>query len=75
MDNVFHLVMTQVLHFEGLRGMMILEFLFITILGAVFSLKIVAFDASSFLSKSLRLQHLGRVSREWLEHGIGRHPD
>ena len=48
MDNVFHLVMTQALHFEGLRGMMILEFLFITILGVVFSLKIVAFDVSSF---------------------------
>jgi len=24
MDTVFHLVMTEVLHFEGLRGMMIL---------------------------------------------------
>lgn len=74
MDNVFHLVMTQVLHFEGLRGMMILIDSWILVhhyLGFCFFIEDSLIRCQFLLSKSLRLQHLGRVSREWLEHGIG----
>lgn len=56
---------------EGWWFLLILEFLFITILGFVFFIEDRRIRCQFLLSKSLRLQHLGRVSREWLEHGIG----